>query len=190
MPEKNLKYLIISDIHGSLSCTLEALEAFHRHQCDYIIILGDILYHGPRNPLPIDHNPQGVANSLNEHSNQIICVAGNCEAPVDQVMLNFPCLCDSSLIVDNGTRIFATHGHIYNPDNLPTIDGIDIFLYGHTHLYELSRHNTNNIIICNPGSITLPKQNRPRSYVSLDSFTEAAHVDALAVNSDSLHNLE
>ncbi|OON99445.1 MAG: YfcE family phosphodiesterase [Epulopiscium sp. Nele67-Bin004] len=164
-----MKYLIISDIHGSLSCTNDALTAFNEHQCDYIIVLGDILYHGPRNPLPIDHDPKGVADALNEYASKIICVGGNCEAPVDQMMLNFPCLSEYSLIVDDGVRIFATHGHIYNPENLPKLDGIDIFLYGHTHLYEIENHN--DTIICNPGSITLPKQERPRTYAVYENRT-------------------
>ncbi len=157
-----MRYLIFSDIHGSKGCLDKVLQAFELHHCDYIIILGDILYHGPRNPLPVEHNPKEVALTLNALASKIICVAGNCEAPVDQMVLEFPCLAETSLIVDDGVRIFATHGHVYNPSNLPVLGGIDIFLYGHTHLYELRYQN--DILICNPGSISLPKENRPQSY--------------------------
>ncbi|OON91440.1 MAG: YfcE family phosphodiesterase [Epulopiscium sp. Nele67-Bin001] len=155
-----MRYLIFSDIHGSYGCLEEVLKAFDLHHCDYMIILGDILYHGPRNPLPANHNPKEVAATLNKLASKIICVAGNCEAPVDQMVLEFPCLAETSIIVDEGVRMLATHGHIYNPSNL--LSGFDIFLYGHTHLYEL--RYMNDILICNPGSISLPKENRPQSY--------------------------
>ncbi|MEG1277265.1 MAG: phosphodiesterase [Cellulosilyticaceae bacterium] len=157
-----MKYMIISDIHGSELYTEQALKAFEEKSCDQLIILGDILYHGPRNPLPEGHNPQGVVALLNPYASKIIAARGNCEAEVDQMLLDFPCLSDYALIVDEGVRIFATHGHIYSEDNLPKLQNRDVFLYGHTHLWVTKEKD--GILICNPGSISLPKENRPATY--------------------------
>ncbi|MHC1747921.1 MAG: phosphodiesterase [Cellulosilyticaceae bacterium] len=158
-----MKYMILSDIHGSKTYLLTALDAFSKHHCDTLILLGDILYHGPRNQLPNGHDPQGVVALLNPYASKIIACRGNCDAEVDQMLLAFPCLSDYALILDEGIRIFATHGHIYNPNQLPPLCNGDIFLYGHTHLWELA--NKDGIIICNPGSVSLPKENRPPTYV-------------------------
>lgn len=160
--DRQMKYLIFSDIHGSATRTKVLLEIFEKEQCDKMIILGDVLYHGPRNDLPEGHNPKEVVTLLNAHQDRIICVRGNCEAEVDQMVLDFPCLETYTLIVDEGTTLFATHGHHYNPDKLPTLQAEDVFLYGHTHLWELSQKE--GIRICNPGSISLPKENRPATY--------------------------
>ncbi|MGL6174045.1 MAG: phosphodiesterase [Cellulosilyticaceae bacterium] len=157
-----MKYMIISDIHGSKSFTEHVLNVFEHEHCDKLIILGDILYHGPRNPLPIGHDPQGVVSLLNAYASQIIAVRGNCEAEVDQMLLDFPCLSDYALIVDNGTTLFATHGHIYSETNLPKLHAGDFFFYGHTHLWVSKVQDGLNI--CNPGSISLPKENRPATY--------------------------
>lgn len=158
-----MKYMIISDIHGSETHLHHMLDLFEKQQCDFLIILGDILYHGPRNPLPEGHNPQGVVKLLNHYASKIIACRGNCDAEVDQMLLNFPCLSDYSIIIDEGTRLFATHGHIYHPENLPPLaEGKNIFLYGHTHLWELKTQG--DTLICNPGSISLPKQDRPPTY--------------------------
>ncbi len=162
-----MKFLIFSDIHGSSLYTDLILDIYNKFECDYIILLGDILYHGPRNPLPLGHDPQSVVKKLNEYASKIICVAGNCESQVDQMVLDFPCLSDYTIIMDNGITIFATHGHIYNPDKLPKFEAIDLFLYGHTHLYEIRQHG--HMTICNPGSISLPKEGRPNSYAIFDN---------------------
>ncbi|MDF2595008.1 MAG: phosphodiesterase, family [Clostridia bacterium] len=157
-----MKYMIISDIHGSELYLQKALSIFDEQHFDFLILLGDILYHGPRNPLPNGHNPQGVVQLLNAHASKIIACRGNCDAEVDQMLLQFPCLGDYSLILDEGIRIFATHGHIYHPEQLPELAGKSIFLYGHTHLWEL--RSQGDILICNPGSVSLPKENRPHTY--------------------------
>lgn len=157
-----MKYLIISDVHGSYEGVLAALAAFDFHKCDKIILLGDILYHGPRNPLPKGFDPAQAATLLNEHKDKIICARGNCDSEVDQMVLDFPIQAPYALIVDNGVEIFATHGHLYNPEHLPITNKIDIFMYGHTHLYDLTLHN--NILMLNPGSVALPKENRPKTY--------------------------
>ncbi|WP_069997405.1 phosphodiesterase [Cellulosilyticum sp. I15G10I2] len=157
-----MKYMIISDIHGSETHLQHMLQIFEEKQYDFLVVLGDILYHGPRNPLPEGHNPQGVVKLLNAYASKIIACRGNCDAEVDQMLLDFPCLSDYTLIVDDGIRLFATHGHIYHPENIPPAKGKNIFLYGHTHLWELKQHG--NTLICNPGSISLPKENRPHTY--------------------------
>ncbi|MBQ3826124.1 MAG: phosphodiesterase [Spirochaetaceae bacterium] len=158
-----MKYFIISDIHGSEGALKIALEAFRESKSDYLIILGDILYHGPRNPLPESHNPKGVVELLNPLADKIIACRGNCDAEVDQMLLSFPVLSDYALIADNGTRLFCTHGHIYNPENLPHLSGTDLFLFGHTHIQELYKAE-GKPAICNPGSISLPKANSAAGY--------------------------
>lgn len=157
-----MKYFICSDIHGSETALKKILEQYKMHNADYLILLGDILYHGPRNPLPEGHNPKGVVELLNPLADKIIACRGNCDAEVDQMLLSFPVLADYSFIVDNGIKIFCTHGHIYNPDKLPKLSG-QIFLYGHTHIQEMHK-NENGLLICNPGSISLPKGGTPAGY--------------------------
>ena len=157
-----MRYMIISDIHGSESALKKVLEYYDRLHYDGMIILGDILYHGPRNPLPEGHNPKGVIKLLNDRASDIIAVRGNCEAEVDQMVLNFPCMSDYVLISDNGMRILATHGHIYDSGHLPNGFSKGILLFGHTHLWELRTEE--NLIVCNPGSIALPKENRPPTF--------------------------
>ena len=157
-----MKYMIISDIHGSETATIKALDWFDRMNCDVLVILGDVLYHGPRNPLPEGHNPKGVVQLLNQRKDLIFAVRGNCEAEVDQMVLDFPCLAEYNMIMDNGIRIFATHGHHHNPQNLPSLPVGSVFLYGHTHLWENSLKD--GLLICNPGSVALPKENRDASF--------------------------
>lgn len=156
-----MKYMIVSDIHGSAYYTEKVIHLFESHHCDWMILLGDILYHGPRNPLPEGHDPKIVVSLLNPYASKIIAVRGNCDAEVDQMLLEFPCLGDYALIVDNNITLFATHGHIYHEDRLPKLHK-NIFLYGHTHLWTLKK--AGNLVICNPGSVSLPKENRPNTY--------------------------
>lgn len=157
-----MKYLIISDIHGSYEGVSLALSAFEHHGCDKIILLGDILYHGPRNPLPEGFDPAKAALLLNEHKDKIICARGNCDSEVDQMVLKFPIEAPYVLIIDDRIQIFATHGHLYDPLSLPVLNKIDIFMYGHTHVYDLKFQN--GILLLNPGSVSLPKESRPKSY--------------------------
>ncbi|NLN41251.1 MAG: phosphodiesterase [Clostridiales bacterium] len=162
-----MRILFVADIHGSLYFTNKALEAFYRENANYIVLLGDVLYHGARNPLPKDYNPAQVANLLNKHRDRIIAVRGNCDSEVDQMVLSFPIMSDYSTILCNERRIFLTHGHIYNKDNLPKLSSGDILFYGHTHINEVIK--TDNIYVINLASITLPKENNPHSYGILDN---------------------
>ena len=157
-----MKLLVISDIHGSLFYLKKIIEIFEKNLYDKIIILGDELYHGPRNPLPKDYNPKEVAELLNKYKNKIIAVRGNCDSEVDQMVLNFPIRADYNMILWENKKIFITHGHIYNIDNPLSIEKGDIMLYGHFHVPMIKEKD--GIIFLNPGSISLPKEN------SLNSF--------------------
>ncbi|MBQ1275190.1 MAG: phosphodiesterase [Cellulosilyticum sp.] len=161
-----MRYFIISDIHGSAFYLAKALEQFKSGSYDYLVILGDILYHGPRNTIPEGYNPSEVVALLNPMANQIIACRGNCEAEVDQMLLSFPCLSDYSLIVDGKVSFFATHGHLYTSEHFPKSPGKSIFLSGHTHLWLLEKQG--DIIACNPGSITFPKEGRPHTYATYE----------------------
>ena len=161
-----MKLVVISDIHGSLKYTQKAIEILNKEEGDYLLILGDILYHGPRNPLPEEYNPKEVAEALNKYRHKIIAIRGNCDSEVDQMLLDFPCMGDYSIILYNNKRLFLTHGHIYNESNMPNISEGDIMLHGHTHILGFSRKD--DISIINPGSIAYPKQDNPHSYGLID----------------------
>ncbi len=169
-----MKYLIISDIHGSATDCATALSHYERMGCDMIVCLGDILYHGPRNPIPKGYDSNAICALLNPYADRIVSCRGNCDCEVCEMVLDFPLMSDYNMIVDNGVKIFATHGHIYSPtlpdgsqtvpgSNPPPKTGFDIFLYGHTHIPVLTRDACGRII-CNPGSTTLPKGGFPKSF--------------------------
>lgn len=161
-----MKLMFLSDIHGSVFYAKQALEIFEKEEADYLIILGDVLYHGPRNPLPKDYDPKEVAPLLNEYREKIIAVRGNCDSEVDQMMLDYPMMSDYSTVLYNKKRIFVTHGHVYNQINMPKLSKGDVLISGHTHIPVAEKND--EIFILNPGSITLPKQNNPNSYAVLE----------------------
>lgn len=161
-----MKLFFISDIHGSVYYLEKALERYEKEQADYIIILGDILYHGARNPLPKAYNPKGVIELLNKLSKKIIAVRGNCDSEVDQMVLNFPLSGTYSNLLLGDQRLFLTHGHIYNKEKMVELEKGSVFAYGHTHIPELKI--IEDIIYFNPGSITLPKEANPRTYGVMD----------------------
>lgn len=171
-----MKYFIMSDIHGSATACEKALAQFEKLNCDQIILLGDVLYYGPRNPLPEGHDPKAVATMLNSLAGKITACRGNCDSEVDQMLLDFPVLADYALLADDGVKIFASHGHIYSPPSekdatqpvvvnskLPPPSGIDIALFGHVHIQHLYCA-TSGVIVCNPGSISLPKADSPAGF--------------------------
>ncbi|RXI40020.1 phosphodiesterase [Clostridium tetani] len=164
-----MKLFFISDIHGSSYYLEKVINIFEKEKADYLVILGDELYHGARNPLPKEYNPKKVAEILNTYKNKIIAVRGNCDSEVDQMVLNYPIMSDYSIILYNNRRLFLTHGHIYNKNNLPTISNGDVLIYGHTHVPIAEK--INNIFIVNPGSITFPKENTPHCYGVLENNT-------------------
>jgi hypothetical protein len=162
-----MKILIASDIHGSAYYCEKLLQAFEREQADRLLLLGDILYHGPRNALPKDYNPMEVAKQLNAMKNKIFCVKGNCDTEVDQMVLEFPIMADYCLLNAGERLIFATHGHSYNVQSLPPIQPGDILLHGHTHVPAWERFGEGNLYL-NPGSVSIPKENSANSYMLLN----------------------
>lgn len=160
-----MKYLIASDIHGSSDSAKLIIEKFNKNNCDKIILLGDILYHGPRNDLPENYNPKKVVEILNGYSDKIIAVRGNCDAEVDQMVLNFNLL-EDAFIEESGKVYYLTHGHHTNPDEPADLKEGTTVLYGHTHI--IKKDVVGGVEYINIGSITLPKENTSRCYAMLD----------------------
>lgn len=155
-------YLFASDIHGSSSATERLLDVFQKTNSKKLILLGDLLYHGPRNALPSQYNPQLVGMLLNKVSNSIICVRGNCEAEVDQMMLSFPALNESAWMMVNDLDIYLHHGH----KELPPLPAGTVVVSGHTHIPLLEKRS--GLVYVNPGSVALPKGGFEPSYALLD----------------------
>lgn len=162
-----MKLLFISDIHGSAKFIREGIKAFINEKADFLVILGDVLYHGPRNPLPEGYEPKEVAEILNKYKDKIIGVRGNCDSEVDSLLLKYPSTMDYNIILLGNRRIFITHGHIYNEDNLPNITKNDVLIYGHTHVPTCKV--LENVMILNPGSISYPKEGHPNTYGVLEN---------------------
>jgi putative phosphoesterase len=161
-----MKLMIASDIHGSALYCEKMLAAFRRENADKLLLLGDLLYHGPRNDLPEGYSPKSVISQLNEIKENLLCVRGNCEAEVDQMVLEFPVLADYCLLYLENRMIFATHGHLYGETNPPPQKKGDILLCGHTHVPKCTEHE--NFLYLNPGSVSIPKENSPHGYMILD----------------------
>lgn len=161
-----MKWMIASDIHGSAKWCRELMAAFDREQPDRMLLLGDILYHGPRNGLPEGYDPKEVIALLNAHKNQLASVRGNCDCEVDQMVLEFPVLADYCLLPVGEHLVYATHGHIYNESHLPPLMPGDILLHGHTHIPCCNRHETYTYL--NPGSVSIPKEQSPHGYMILE----------------------
>ncbi len=161
-----MKILIASDIHGSASCCRKLLEHYESEKAERILLLGDILYHGPRNDLPDQYAPKEVIAMLNPLSDRIYAVRGNCEAEVDQMVLTFPVMADYCLLPAGEHMIYATHGHIYNEANRPPMREGDILLHGHTHIWKAERRDGWTLL--NPGSVSIPKGGNPKTYAVLE----------------------
>lgn len=161
-----MKYFVASDIHGSAYYCRLMVEAFEKEKADKLLLLGDILYHGPRNDLPKDYAPKQVIAMLNGYKDRIICVRGNCDAEVDQMVLEFPIMADYCIITSGSHNIFATHGHVYNENNLPPMGGFDILLHGHTHVPKNTKHD--GYTYMNPGSVSIPKEGSAHGYMIID----------------------
>lgn len=159
-----MKLLIASDIHGDIESASILTEAFEKNGCDKMLLLGDVLYHGPRNDLPGRYAPKEVISLLNGYKDKILAVRGNCDTEVDQMVLEFPILADYAILSLDGLTVYATHGHIYNTKTPPPMAKGDLLLHGHTHVIKAEEFGDENTYL-NPGSITLPKENCPRSYV-------------------------
>ena len=149
-----MKLVIASDIHGSAFWCRKLLDLVEKEQPDKLVLLGDLLYHGPRNDLPRDYAPKQVIPMLCSWKEKILCVRGNCEAEVDQMVLPFPCMADYAVLEGEKT-LFLTHGHLWNPEKLPPLTPGSIFLYGHTHMKK--DEQVAGIRCLNPGSVSIPK---------------------------------
>lgn len=158
-----MKLMFASDIHGSLYYCEKMKEAYEKENAQKLILLGDLLYHGPRNDLPKEYNPKAVISILNSLKNEILCVRGNCDAEVDQMVLEFPILADYMIMYLKEKCIYITHGHIHNSENLPPIKKGDILIHGHTHIQTITVSETHTYI--NPGSISIPKAGNKNSYM-------------------------
>ena len=161
-----MKYMIASDIHGSAFWCQKMVEAYRKEKADRLILLGDLLYHGPRNDLPEGYDPKQVIDLLNPLKNEILCVRGNCEAEVDQMVLEFPVMADYALMECGESIIFITHGHIFNEQHLPPLKKGDILLHGHTHVPICVEHESYTYL--NPGSVGIPKEDSWHGYMTLE----------------------
>ena len=165
-----MKLLICSDIHGDLDSMKDVLSAYEKEGAEKILILGDLLYHGPRNDLPKSYAPKEVIKLLNENREIIISVRGNCDTEVDQMVLNFPILADYAYLELDGLTVLAAHGHHHNTTTPPPLRNGEILLHGHTHVLKIEEFGNNNFYI-NPGSAALPKENNPRTYAIYENRT-------------------
>lgn len=161
-----MKLMFASDIHGAADCCEKMLKRFDEEGAEKLFLLGDILYHGPRNDLPEDYAPKRVITMLNERKNQLLCVRGNCDTEVDQMVLEFPIMAEYALLYLDGRTVFLTHGHKFNTDNPPLLNDGDILLHGHTHIQTIDESRGYTYI--NPGSVSLPKNGLPKSYLIYD----------------------
>ena len=164
-----MKIMISSDIHGSAYYCRKMIEAFDKEKAEKLLLLGDILYHGPRNDLPKEYAPKEVISMLNPLADKLLCVRGNCDTEVDQMVLDFPVLAEYAILYTGEKMIFATHGHNFNPSNPPKIKKGDILLNGHTHIpaFEV----TEKFTYVNPGSVSIPKENSEHGYIILEDNT-------------------
>ena len=179
-----MKWMIASDLHGSAQYTEALLDAYAREGADRLILLGDLLNHGPRNGLPDGYDPIAAAAMLNERKDEILCVRGNCDSEVDQMVLEFPILAEYALLSVGERLLFLTHGHRFHTQNPPPLKAGDCLIHGHTHLCVCEPQN--GYLYCNPGSVTFPKDGH-RGYLLLDGASlHFKTLDGTAVHAVSL----
>lgn len=162
-----MKLMFASDIHGSYYYAEKTVEKYKEEKAEKLILLGDLLYHGPRNDLPKDYNPKAVISILNSIKQDILAVRGNCEAEVDQMVLEFPVMAEYMIMYLKDRMIFVTHGHKFNTSNPPMLKKGDILLHGHTHIQAMDRFDDYYYI--NPGSTSIPKNGNKNSYMIYDN---------------------
>ncbi len=160
-----MKWVIASDIHGSAEYCEKLISAYKREAGTKLLLLGDILYHGPRNNLPKEYEPKSVISMLNEMKDEILCVRGNCDAEVDQMVLDFPIMAEYALLPVGERTVFITHGHKFNTKTPPMLKSGDILLHGHTHVPKCEEFG-DGLIYLNPGSVSIPKENSPHGYMT------------------------
>jgi len=163
---KRMKIMIASDIHGSAYYCRQLLEQYRKEKPDKLLLLGDILHHGPSNDLPREYDPKQVISMLNGIKEEILCVRGNCDTEVDQMVLEFPILADYAILYTGTRMIYATHGHVYHMENPPMMKRGDILLHGHTHVP--AKQEFDGKYYLNPGSVSIPKEESPHGYLMLE----------------------
>lgn len=164
--------MLVSDIHGCRPALETVLKFYDEQHCNMLCILGDILNYGPRNSIPDGLDPKGIVEILNARASDIVAIRGNCDGEVDQMLLHFPILGDYLLLVDEGKKLFLTHGHVYNKDKMPQ-GHFDAIVYGHTHLWEMTP--INGTVVCNTGSITFPKGGNEPTFMTYEHGTFTAY---------------
>lgn len=169
-----MKIMVASDIHGSAYYCRKMIDAFRREKADRLLLLGDILYHGPRNDLPKEYAPKEVIKMLNELKDLVFCVRGNCDTEVDQMVLEFPIMADYCILPIGDRLIYATHGHNFNMDSPAPMKKGDILLHGHTHIPAWEPFGNDNLYL-NPGSVSIPKENSPHSYMIIENGVYTWH---------------
>ena len=162
-----MKIMVASDIHGSYYYCKKLVECYKQSGAQKLLLLGDILYHGPRNDLPREYEPKKVIDLLNSMKNEIHCFRGNCDTEVDGMVLDFPILADYAILFDGRNTVYATHGHIYNKDNLPPLSDGDVLLHGHTHIPVCEA--VGHITVMNPGSVSIPKEESWHGYMIIEN---------------------
>lgn len=180
-----MRLMIASDIHGSAYYCKKLLDCFNEEQADKLILLGDILYHGPRNDLPEGYAPKEAAAMLNAEKERILCVRGNCDTEVDQMVLEFPILADYAVFYAGGRMIYATHGHVYHKEFLPPLQRGDILLHGHTHIPAWETFGEENLYF-NPGSVSIPKAGSAHGYMVL----QEKEAEWKTLSGESYHSLK
>lgn len=161
-----MQWMIASDLHGSAYYDRALAEAFAREGADRLVLLGDLLYHGPRNDLPREYAPKEVIPLLNGLGDRLLCVRGNCDSEVDQMVLTFPILADYAVLALGERLVYCTHGHVWNRENLPPLRPGDLLLHGHTHVPAWAPFGVGNLCL-NPGSLAIPKEGSPHSYMTI-----------------------
>ncbi len=164
-----MKLMFASDIHGSAHYCRQMLNAFTREEAETLVLLGDLLYHGPRNDLPEGYAPKEVITLLNDVSEKLLCVRGNCDTEVDQMVLSFPILADYAILYLDGRRVYLTHGHHFGEDTPPKLCGGDILINGHTHIPAC--RDKGGYLYLNPGSVSIPKENSVHGYMVWEDGT-------------------
>ena len=193
-----MKLLIASDIHGSTLYCKALLEACGRENPDRMLLLGDLLYHGPRNGLPVEYEPREVISMLNGLKDHLLCVRGNCDTEVDQMCLEFPIMAEYCVLypLEGGPMVLATHGHHFHKAALPPLAAGDILLHGHTHVPACEKvplgkdPDQDYVWYLNPGSVSLPKGGSRHSYMTLETEPGILRFAWKDLEGDIYHTLE
>lgn len=162
-----MKFVIASDLHGSAYYAQKILDVCDKEKAQKLILLGDIYNHGPRNNLPKDYAPKMVADLLNGVKENLVVIKGNCDSEVDKMISEFSFV-EDLVLISGGKTIFLTHGHVYNKDNMP-VSNFDAIIYGHFHTGFVERQG--QVVVANTGSLSLPKNNTPHSYIVVEDNT-------------------